>query len=171
MAYKVPTTIQTERLTLRQFKEEDWTHLHQYYSSETATKYTVGRPFSEAETWRAMASMVGHWGLRGYGPYALQLKESDLVIGIVGFWYPNDWPSPEIKWALAPEYWGQGYASEAGRAVQQAGSIHLPDIDLISLIHKDNAQSIQLATALGAAFEREIHFRGAHWHIYRHPNT
>lgn len=169
MAYKVPTTIQTGRLNLRQFKEEDWTDLHRYYSSETATRYTVGRAFTEAETWRAMASMVGHWELRGYGPYALELKDTEEVIGIVGFWYPNDWPSPEIKWALAPEYWGQGYASEAGRAVQRVGLKHLPDIHLISLIHKDNAQSIQLAAALGAEFEQEIHFRGAYWQIYRHP--
>ena len=63
----------------------------------------------------------GHWQIHGYGPYAVEDKSSARVLGTVGFWYPNDWPSPEIKWALAPEYWGQGYASEAAPAVLTLG--------------------------------------------------
>lgn len=171
MLFRVPDTLETERLILRQFKEPDWQALHHYYSSSKATQFTVGREFTEGETWRAMCSMVGHWQIRGYGPYALQEKASGEVVGIAGFWYPNDWPSPEIKWALAPAYWGRGYASEAARAIQKAGAQYLPEVALISLIHADNAASIQLALAVGACFEKEIVFRGARWHIYRHPRN
>ncbi|OPX54177.1 Protein N-acetyltransferase, RimJ/RimL family [Oceanospirillum multiglobuliferum] len=167
----VPDQIETERLMLRQFKEEDWKDLHHYYASAQATKFTVGRAFTEGETWRAMCSMVGHWQIRGYGPYAVEEKSSGTVLGIAGFWYPNDFPSPEIKWALAPAHWGKGYASEAARAVQKVGLQYLPDISLISFINADNSPSIQLALAIGATLEKEVQFRGSNWHIYRHPSA
>ncbi|MCV6620910.1 MAG: GNAT family N-acetyltransferase [Cellvibrionaceae bacterium] len=171
MKFKVPEQLETERLILRQFQDEDWKDLHEYYSSEEATRYTVGRAFSEGESWRIMSAMLGHWVLRGYGPYALEEKSSSKVIGTAGFWYPNDWPSPEIKWALAPAYWGKGYASEAARALQKIGKEYLPEISLISLIAKENQASIKLALAVGACFDREIDFRGGKWDIYRHPAT
>ena len=170
MEFLVPDHIETERLILRQFQEEDWKDLHHYYSSADATRFTVGREFTEAETWRTMCSMIGHWQIRGYGPYALQEKTTGTVLGTAGFWYPNDWPSPEIKWALAPSHWGKGYASEAARAVQKVGLSHMPDISLISLIHADNTASIRLALAVGTKLEREVSFRNANWHIYRHPS-
>ncbi len=171
MKFLVPEQIETERLLLRQFKDSDWSDLHHYYSSEQAIEYTVRRVFSEGDTWRAMSSMLGHWVLRGYGPYALEEKETGRVIGISGFWYPNDWPEPEIKWALCPDYWGQGYASEAAKAVQQIGLQYLPDTPLISFIHSENRSSIALAKAVGAVLEEEVSFRGACWHIYRHPQS
>ncbi len=169
MNFLVPDHIETERLILRQFRESDWKDLHHYFSSNNATKFTVGRKFTEGETWRTMCSMVGHWRIRGYGPYAIEDKSSGIVLGTAGFWYPNDWPSPEIKWALAPQHWGKGYASEAARSVQQTGINFLPDISLISFINAENAASIRLALAIGATFEKEVLFRGAKWHIYRHP--
>ncbi len=89
-------------------------------------------------------------------------------MGPVGLWYPNDWPGPEIKWALAREYWGRGYASEAARAVKKVAAERMPEISLISLISSDNEASIKLAIALGATFEKEIEFRGQQTHIFRH---
>lgn len=169
MKFRVPEILETNRLLLRPFKESDWQDLHAYYSDPLATQYTVGRPFTEGETWRIMCTMIGHWQLREYGPYALEERESHKVIGTVGFWYPNDWPSPEIKWALAAKFWGKGYASEAARAVQQAGKIHLPEISLISLINAKNQPSINLALAIGASYEKTIEFRVGDWQIYRHP--
>ena len=169
MKYRVPLELETERLVLRQFEEEDWRCLHKYYSDAEATRYTVGRAFTEGETWRTMCSMIGHWQVRGYGPYALIEKSSSLLLGTVGFWYPNDWPEPEIKWALAADYWGKGFASEAGREVQSIGRQYLPEIPLISFIHPDNHPSMKLAERLGAVLENEIPFRGNIWKVYRHP--
>jgi len=82
---------------------------------------------------KARRGMIGHWQIRGYGPYAVEEISSRKVLGTVGFWYPNDWPSPEIKWALSKEHWGKGFASEATRAVQKVGLEFLTEIHLISL--------------------------------------
>ncbi|WP_445400642.1 GNAT family N-acetyltransferase [Zobellella sp. An-6] len=171
MTCLVPEHIETARLILRPFREEDWQDLHHYYSYAEATTFTVGQPLSEGETWRTLCGMIGHWSLRGYGPYAVEEKASGVVVGTVGFWYPNDWPGPEIKWALAPAYWGRGLASEAARAVHRVGLSHLPDIALISFIHAQNVASIRLARAIGASLKREVEFRGANWHIYEHAKV
>lgn len=171
MKYRVPESLYTERLILRQFAEDDWHDLHDYFSDPAATRYTFGRALSEGETWRALCSMIGHWELRRYGPYAIEEKASDRVIGICGFWFPNDWPEPEIKWALAPAYWGKGYAKEAALAVQKAGREYMPDTPLISFIDSANQASIRLAQSLGARLEKETEFRGGTWHVYRHPQA
>ena len=168
MDYLIPEKIETQRLVLRTFKEDDWIDLHQLYSDPKCTQYTIQRTLTEGESWRTMAGMIGHWQLRGYGPYAVEEKSTGKVLGPVGLWYPNDWPEPEIKWAISRAFWGQGYASEAARAVKQMAANYVQEISLISLIYSENERSIKLATALGAKFEKEIEFRGFVAHIFRH---
>ncbi|HEY5691118.1 MAG TPA: GNAT family N-acetyltransferase [Cyclobacteriaceae bacterium] len=168
MEYGVPTMIETNRLTLRMFRDEDWKDLHLYYSSEKCMKYTIGRPLTEGETWRTMAGMIGHWQLRGYGPYAIEEKETEIVLGITGLWFPNDWPEPEIKWGLAQHAWGKGFATEAAMAVKKMAFGNIQNCQLISLILMDNQPSIKVARTIGATFEKEIVFREKRCHIYRH---
>ena len=172
MKFIIPEQIETKRLIIRMFKnDQDWQAMHKYYSNEDCTKYTTGRLLTESESWRTVASMIGHWHLRGYGPYAIEEKSSGNVLGLVGLWYPNDWPEPEIKWGLIRDYWGQGFAVEAARAVQKMAAEYLPELSPISLIHSDNENSKNLALAMKATFDNIIDFRGNNWCIYRHQAT
>ena len=168
MNYSIPEKIETQRLVLRVFEDEDWTDLHKLYSDPECTKYTLQRTLTEGESWRTMATIVGHWQIRGYGPYAVEEKMTGVVIGAVGLWYPNDWPEPEIKWAISRAYWGQGYASEAARAVRDMTAEHIPELSLISLIFSENEDSKKVAIAIGTEFEKEIIFRDKKACIYRH---
>jgi RimJ/RimL family protein N-acetyltransferase len=167
-SYLIPTGIETERLHLRMFREADWRDMHEYYGDPECTKYTFGKPFKDYETWQKVAALVGHWSLRNYGSYALEEKTSGKVIGVAGLDYPLEWPEPEIQWGLARKYWGKGYASEAVRAVKKMSTQHVPDLSLISLIHPNNSNSIALARAVGAQFEKDCLFRGEAWLIFRH---
>ena len=168
MKYLIPDKIESNRLILRIFKEADWRDLHHYYSDIECTRYTLGQALTEGETWRTMAGMIGHWTMRGYGPYALQEKKSGKVIGISGLWYPNDWPELEIKWGLIKSYQGKGFASEAARRIKVMTKEFLPQTSLISLIHSKNEASIKLALSIGCRFEKKIKFRENIWSIYRH---
>jgi RimJ/RimL family protein N-acetyltransferase len=170
MDYLIPEIIETNRLILRTFKDDDWSDLHELYSDSECTKYTIQKILTEGETWRTMAGMIGHWQLRGYGPYAVENKHTGKVMGPVGLWYPNDWPEPEIKWAISRANWGQGFASEAAWAVKQMAVNYIPELSLISLIYSGNERSKKLAVTLGAKLEKEIEFRGQTAHIYRHSN-
>lgn len=168
MKYLIPTEIETERLHLRMFRENDWKDIHEYYGDPECAKYTSGQPLKDYESWQKLAALTGHWELRNYGSYAVEEKHSGRVIGVVGLDYPGDWPEPEIQWGLARKYWGKGYASEAVRAVKRMTEVYLPDLSLISLIHPQNSSSINLAKAVGAYFEKEIFFRNDTWLVYRH---
>lgn len=168
--FQIPTRLESERLVLRMFREEDWRCMHTHYGNADCTRYTVGRALSEGESWRQTATLAGHWLLRGYGPYAVEEKSSGAMIGAVGLWYPVDFPEREIKWALLPEYQGRGYASEAARAVQAMAAEVYPGQPPISFIHRDNLASIRVALSVGATLENEVDFRGGRFRIYRHPD-
>jgi RimJ/RimL family protein N-acetyltransferase len=164
---RIPLSIATPRLLLRFPREDDWRALHAYFGDEDSVRYTTRRAFTEAETWRAVAGVAGHWALRGYGPYVITDRARGDVLGLCGLWYPNDWPEPEIKWALVPAARGQHYASEAARAVLAMAHVHLGWTP-ISLIDHENVASIALACTLGARQESTIEFRGRPAHLYRH---
>lgn len=168
MKYKIPTELITERLKLRTFKESDWKDLYAYYSDAECMHYTVGRALVDWEVWRQVATMIGHWEIRGFGPYAMEELDTGNVLGPVGMWYPLEWPEPEIKWGLSKKYWGNGFAKEAASAVRQIAIEHMPEVKLISLISKENVNSIKLAESLGAVYEKTVEFRATTASIYRH---
>jgi RimJ/RimL family protein N-acetyltransferase len=169
MSFLIPESIETPRLRLRTVTDEDWFALHEYYGDVQSVKYTTLQALTEEDSRRTVGSIGRHWQRLGYGPYLVEEKATATVLGLVGLWYPKEWPEPEIKWALIRRHWGQGYAAEAARAVQAMAARHLPDLRLISLIHVENQASIGLAIAVGATAEREMPFRGAVYRVYRHP--
>jgi RimJ/RimL family protein N-acetyltransferase len=166
--FLIPERLETARLLLRPFREEDWLAMHRHYSDPACTRYTLGRVLSEGESWRLTATLAGHWLLRGYGPYALEEKASGRLVGTSGLWHPVDFPEREIKWAILPDCQRQGYAGEAAQAVLGMALECFPERPPISFIHRDNVASIAVARALGAVLENEVDFRNARFVVYRH---
>lgn len=166
MKYRIPERITSDRLILRKPMANDWEELHRYYSDENSMRYTIGHALEDWETWRNVALMIGHWEIRQYGPYVMEI--SDKVIGVTGLWFPYGWPEPEIKWGLLPDARGDGYAREGAEAVLLMAAQYLPDLHLISLIHPDNQNSVKVATGIGAVYEKTIPFRGEVAAVYRH---
>ena len=168
MTYKTPMQVKTSRLHLDKVTIEDWPELHKYYRDIESTRYTTGRPLSEGESWRIVAALIGHWEIHSYGPYTVKLKDCGTVVGVIGLWYPGDWPEPEIMWALIPQFTGQGYGREGADAVRMMAAEFLPELHLISLIFEKNLPSRTLAEAVGARFEKRMLFRDKEAMIYRH---
>jgi RimJ/RimL family protein N-acetyltransferase len=144
-------TLTTERLVLRPFVESD---LDDYLAFMTApeVRQSLRLPdsYSRADAWRGMALWLGQWELRGTGHWAVEADEG-AMIGRVGLHRPElpDWPGLEVGWALHPEWWGHGFATEAGaRAVQYAFEVVGID-ELVSVILPANVRSQQVATRLG----------------------
>ena len=71
------------------------------------------------QAWQQMAMWLGQWELRGTGQWALEEKSSGAFVGRAGLHCPEriDWPGVEVGWALHPQHWGKGYATEAVRAM------------------------------------------------------
>jgi RimJ/RimL family protein N-acetyltransferase len=157
---------ETERLRLRAFRNEDFEPMAMFYASEVSRPY--GGPCSRDEAWRKFAVYSGHWVLRGYGPWALEVKDSGQFVGLSGLWFPEGFPEPEISWALTPGQHGKGYATEAARRALQVAYEHFGLQTAVSVIATDNVASHAVAQRLKATRERTIAFRGGQADVYRH---
>ena len=102
-------SLTTSRLTLRPFVETDLEALAEIYADRETMQYLgTGATFSRPETWRAIASMLGHWLLRGYGMWAVEERDSGAMVGRVGFIEPEGWPGFELGWVIARSRWAEG---------------------------------------------------------------
>jgi RimJ/RimL family protein N-acetyltransferase len=162
----VPLTLETPRLLLRPFEERDCESLHEMLGDEQCVQYTLERPLAHWETWRCLAAYLGHWQLRGYGPYAVVAKSTESMIGPVGLWFPVEWPEPEIKWSLARRFWGEGFATEAATAVRDMAFAVLGRTRLVSVIRPGNTRSLAVARRLRGRYEKTIPFRGGVADVY-----
>ena len=67
----------------------------------------------------------------------------------------HDWPGVEVGWALHPDYWGRGYATEAGAAAVRYGFDQFEVDKLFSCILPENHRSQAVAKRLGFKFLEE----------------
>jgi len=159
-------TIESERLLLRHFSEADFGPMAQFFADPISSFY--GGPCDRDDAWRKFAVYPGHWTLRGYGPWALERKDSGEFIGLCGPWYPEGWIAPEITWALIPGHHGNGFATEAARrALDAAYSDHGWET-AVSVIATENVASAAVAERLGATLEGVVDGRYGAAHLYRH---
>ena len=148
---RMPERLETDRLVLRMFGNDDLEAYHAICADPEVMEFIgLGKMMTRMETWRHMATMLGHWQLRGYGSWAVEEKTTGKLVGRVGFIHPADWPGLEIGWALARQSWGFGYATEAARAALEHGFRVFGFSRVISLIHSENTRSVRVAERLGA---------------------
>lgn len=141
--------LETERLLLRQWREDDFEPYAQLCADEDVMRYLGGKVFTRAEAWRHMAFLIGHWHLRGYGHFAVEEKATGRFVGRIGFLNPEGWPGFEIGWTLGRESWGKGYATEGARRALEYAFNELDKDHVISLIHPENHASMRVAERLG----------------------
>jgi RimJ/RimL family protein N-acetyltransferase len=141
-------TIETERLVLRGWRETDF-EAYAAMLADPEVGMTMGGVQTRTDAWRNLAMVMGHWALRGFGFWAVERKSDGILMGRIGLWQPEGWPGLEVGWTLASQYWGQGYATEAGRASLDYGFRTYPVERLISRIAPDNHRSQAVARRLG----------------------
>jgi len=146
-------TLETERLIMRMWRNTDFEEYAELCADPEVMRFLGGKVFDRTEAWRQMASMIGHWYLRGYGIWAVEEKDSGRLAGRIGCINPEGWPGFEVGWTLKREFWGKGYATEAGRRALEYGFNELDKPHIISLIHPENRASIRVAERLGETLE------------------
>jgi RimJ/RimL family protein N-acetyltransferase len=159
-------TLETDRLIMRMFREEDFEAYFRLCSDPEVMRFLGGKTFDRIEAWRNMASALGHWQLRGYGAWAVEEKASGAFAGRIGFINPEGWPGFELGWTLAREFWGRGYATEGARRALAYGFEELGRAHVISLINPDNKASIRVAERLGERVEGTTELFGTELMIY-----
>lgn len=163
--------LSTERLSLRAFTPADFEPYANMVADPEVTRYLGdGNPLTRADAWRQLAMLIGHWTLRGFGMWAVEVRSSREFIGRIGCLQPEGWPGFEIGYALARPAWGRGYAREGAAAALGFARDVLRRRSIISLIRPRNAASIRVAESLGAVLDGSCEFFGSPTHIYRYSS-
>jgi RimJ/RimL family protein N-acetyltransferase len=159
--------LETPRLRLRKFRESDWEPYAALSADAEVMRYIgIGVTHTPEEAWRSIAGMLGHWQLRGYGMWAVELKATGEFIGRAGFLDPPGWPAFELGWVLARAHWGHGYAREAAREALRYAFEELRRDRVISLIRHANTRSIRVAESLGEKLAGEVDLLGSKALLY-----
>jgi RimJ/RimL family protein N-acetyltransferase len=148
------TVIETPRLTLRPPLASDVETMMLIHQDPDVMRYLgSGVSGDLAAAWRNVAMMIGHWHMRGYGPWVVVGKESGEILGRAGLWNPEGNPGVELGWMMRRSAWGRNYATEAARSALDWAWRHTNVDHIISVIRAENAPSIRIAEKLGERLE------------------
>lgn len=164
--------LETARLLLREWNEaSDLAPMCEFYADAASSGF-VGGPRDPEVVWRAIASYMGHYQLRGYSYWAIEEISSGDFVGASGLWNSAEWPEMELGYYIIPAKQGQGFATEAARKCQEFAFRELNNETLVSYINKENTPSKRVAKRLGGIFDGLVelaHF-GPH-EVYRYKPT
>lgn len=136
--------LETERLVLRQWRPADRESFAALNADPRVMEFfpeTMDRCASDAMADRCEAMIVE----RGWGLWAVEVKQSGRFIGYVGLHIPAAElpfsPCVEVGWRLARDAWGKGYATEAARSAFEVGFAQLELPEIVSFTALGNRRS------------------------------
>src|SRR5262245_18533411 len=114
------TTLTTERLTLRPLLPADveaYAAMRHHPEVARWLPPAPGDPLDAAL--RSIERFADAWRQRGHAPWGVFLH--DRLIGHGGLNFDPEFDHTEVLWALHPDAWGKGYATEVARAALAYG--------------------------------------------------
>lgn len=148
--------LETKRLILREFKEEDVPFLYEIFSdAHTMAYYPAPFTFEKTQNW--VKKSQDRYQKDGYGLWAVCLKETQKCIGDCGLVKQevDGRTEVEIGYHINKNYWSRGFASEAAKACKEYGFNDLNIDKLISIIDPRNTASVRVAEKIGLNKEKE----------------
>lgn len=145
-----PATLKTARLTLRRPRLEDAARILPYAGDPAVTRYmgwTTRRDLEHTREYLEMA--LEEWQTDGCGTYIIERE--GMLIGSTGLYFCIE-QTGTTGYILAPSAWGQGFATEACRAMIELGrSLGLARIE--AQCHVDHRASARVLEKSGMSFE------------------
>lgn len=156
-AAPLPVELETPRLRLRQWREEDKAPFAALNADARVMEHFAApltREQSDGLVDRSRAAIA----CRGWGLWAVERRHDGVFLGFTGLTVVRDElpmaPAVEVGWRMAAHAWGAGYATEAAQAALAFAfeTLELPEV--ISYTARTNVRSIAVMRRLGMA-ERE----------------
>ena len=152
--------IETERLILRPLTVKDAPDIFERWCrDERVARYvtwSVHRSVEETKEWIAMeeksleSDKAYQWGFT--------LKENGYLFGSGGFFYNEEEEAWELGYNLMFDFWNQGYATEAAKAMLDFGINELKEKEFMARHAVDNPASGAVMRKCGFQYEKnEMH--------------
>jgi RimJ/RimL family protein N-acetyltransferase len=154
--------IETKRLILRQWQDEDYSEFAALNADASVMEF-FPRALTHQESDELADRIRSLIEQRGWGFWALELKEKSEFIGFTGLHIPKSIlpfsPCVEIGWRLAKRYWGYGYAPEAAREALGVAfnNLQLDEVVSFTSVHNLKSQSVMRKIGMENTNENFLH--------------
>lgn len=155
-------TLTTPRLVLRPYRETDLASVHAYAAISVVSQYMDWGPNTEKDTRSFLERCVAaseNPEDKGHS-FAVTLREGGSMIGGCDLGSAQQ-DTSDMGYCLHPDFWGQGYATEAANAVLGLAFDTLGLHRVTANCDPDNVGSWRVMERIG--MRREGHEREASW--------
>ena len=163
-----PATFSLRRLFAERLTDAHLPFLRRM-DNNTEMMASLGGIRGDAETKAYLERNLAHWAQHGFGIWILRDPMSGRVMGRAGLRHlaleADD--EVELAYALLPEYWGRGLATDAARACVTIGREWLGLPSVVGLTTPDNLASQRVLLKASLMPEREVVYAGREHILFR----
>lgn len=154
-------TLETPRVILREFNQDDARPLHRILSEPGVLRYfPSSNPPKLERVERLIETHKRHWRENGYGWWAAVDRSENVLIGWCGLGLLEETEEIEIKYLLKRSHWGRGIATEAADICIDY-AFRKVDLDtIIGLTHPENIASQRVLEKIGLTFQKQEKYFG-----------
>jgi len=148
--------LETERLVLRPFTTDDAPFVLTLLNEPSFLRFIGDKKVRNLEDARQylLNGPIASYNVHNFGILRVELKDSQIPIGMCGLLKRDELPDPDIGFAFLPDYWRQGFAFEAATAIMKDARERLKLTTVLAIVNPGNEASIKLVQRLGLRFER-----------------
>ena len=160
--------LETERLLLRPYRQEDLDDLHAMFSDPEHMRWYPA-PFHRETTRAWLERQIEGYRTRGYALLIVEDRATGSFLGTAGPTAPVVVGEEEVEigWHTRPGRKGEGIAPEAGAAAGDWAFANLDVDHVISLVLPENHPSCRVAEKIGMHVDRLADYKGLLHRIYR----
>jgi RimJ/RimL family protein N-acetyltransferase len=151
-----PSMVWTQRLVGRRVGQDDLEYVLEADSDIRIQQWLFGRVQTADESRERHARWMQGWQESGFGFWIF----SDATGAVVGhggiFRSPREEGEVEVGYALKPEYWGHGFATEITRLSIKVGFEQVGLRRIIAIAQAANVASRRVMEKCGMIFEAEL---------------
>lgn len=154
----MPTILETKRLILRSWHEDDLEPMLKINQDPKVMEYFPA-VVNKEETLSFIDRIFKHQDAYAYSLYAVELKSTHEMIGFIGLLHRTKAeldvpfnPSTEIGWRLSSKHWGKGLATEGAGAVLDYAFYVLDLPEIVSFTVVGNKKSRRVMEKIGLIY-------------------
>jgi RimJ/RimL family protein N-acetyltransferase len=154
--------VETDRLLLRRWREEDGAELQRLFSDPAVRG---GRNLPSDRIAKFAESCLRQWRVNGFGPWAAIDKATGAWVGKVGLDELDDWPEVdkiEVGFELHQAWWGRGLASEGALAALRFGFEQHDLTRIISVTAAAHTAARRVMEKAGLTYRGTRHWMSPH---------